>query len=126
MKSPFIINLAAVVLILMCILLFDWICPIQMVFGIPCPGCMMTTAFYYLIQFDLESALFFNPAILVVGTGSILLFLTRKNTKAQRIIFWMMISIWLLIYMIRMIRIFPNWPMEYQKQSLIGRLIERL
>ena len=51
------------ILILVIIALLVMECPIQTMIGIPCPGCMMTTAFYYFIQFDFKSAYYFNPAI---------------------------------------------------------------
>lgn len=113
-------------LILLTILLVDWICPVQALTGLPCPGCMMTTAAYYLIQFDIETALYFNPAILIVFVGFILLFLFRKKPKMQKVIFWVIVMIWMLTYMIRMMTVFPHWPMEYQYDSLFGIILKEI
>ena len=55
--SKKIIKVTGVVFVLLLFLLFIGVyCPIQKIFGIPCPGCNMTTSLYYLIQGNLKAS----------------------------------------------------------------------
>lgn len=112
--------------ILISLLLFDWICPFQHLTGIPCPGCMMTTALYYLIQFDFETAFYFNPAIYILIVGTVSYFFARNHKKVQKIIVILTIISWLGIYFYRMITIFPNYPMHYVEENRIHQIISMI
>lgn len=118
-----IINLLLVIVIL--VVLFMWQCPFERITGIPCPGCMMTTAAYYLLRLDFEKAVYFNPVIYLLVVMSIPLIYTYfKNRKWFRRLLTLTLAIWLGIYIYRMITIFPDYPMPYVEDNLIARILK--
>ena len=42
------------------------LCPIRLLFGVPCPGCGMTHAFAALMHLDWHSAMTYNPRVAIV------------------------------------------------------------
>ena len=46
------------ILLIVLFAIFVLKCPIETFTGIPCPGCMMKTALYYLVQLDFEKAFY--------------------------------------------------------------------
>ena len=118
-----IINLLLVIVIL--VVLFMWQCPFERITGIPCPGCMMTTAAYYLLCLDFEKAFYFNPVIYLLVVMSIPLIYTYfKNRKWFRRLLTLTLAIWFGIYIYRMITIFPVYPMPYVEDNLIARILK--
>lgn len=127
-KNQAIRTLGVIVFILLCFLIVGWLCPIQQMFGIPCPGCGMTTALYYFVQGRFQEAYFFNPAFyllllfcLISGLG----WLKNQNflhSKSWHLLFWLFIAIWFSIWLYRMFTIFPKWPMIYLEDNLFHRL----
>lgn len=116
-----------------CLLLFvvGNVCPLEHIFGIPCPGCHMFTALYWLLfRGDVATALFFHPAVLVfvgymVCCGILYLryrqaMMTKKSFQTITIIF---LCIFLGVYVYRMIMVFPEYPMEFNSQALLMRMI---
>lgn len=98
-------------------------CPIETTFGIPCPGCMMTTAFYYLIQFDFETAFYFNPAIyllLIMFLPLVYSYFKDRNLFIK--LLWIIFILWGMIYLYRMATIFPNYPMSYVEENTITKV----
>lgn len=115
-------NIVLVTIILFA--LITWQCPIEKITGIPCPGCMMTTAFYYLVQFDLKTAFYFNPVIYLLVIMAFPLWISyKKNKKIFQYLLAFTLFIWLGIYCIRMLTIFPNFPMQYVEDNLIAKII---
>lgn len=106
-------------------ILFVWECPIERLTGIPCPGCMMTTALYYLVQFDFKRAFYYNPAIYLLLVMSIPLFVMyHKNRKLMNR--WLIITllIWFMIYVYRMCTIFPEFPMQYVEENVLNQIFK--
>lgn len=104
-------------------IMFLWKCPIERFIGIPCPGCMMTTAAYYLIQFDFEKAFYFNPAIFLLLVMSFpLLYTYQKNKKLFQALLSITLCIWAGIYLYRMLTIFPEYPMPYVHENTLAEL----
>ena len=56
--------IGAIVLLLLFLLLEGIHCPFQAVFGIPCPGCNMTTSLYYLLHGNIEASLFYHGLLI--------------------------------------------------------------
>lgn len=106
---------------------FFWNCPIESLIGIPCPGCMMTTAAYYLLQFDFESAFYFNPVIYLLVIMILPLTVTyHKNRALFSKLLTATLVVWLMIYVYRMHTVFPEYPMAYIEDNTIARLINLL
>lgn len=128
-KKQAIKTLGVIVFILLCFMIVGWLCPIQQIFGFPCPGCGMTTALYYFVQGRFQEAYFFNPAFylllifcLISGLG----WLKDQNflhSKSWQLLFWLFIAIWFGIWLYRMVTIFPEWPMIYLKDNLFHKLM---
>jgi uncharacterized membrane protein len=99
----------------------DWICPIQFLFGIPCPGCNMLTALYWLVKGNF--ALSFQYHAMLVPTLALMPLLLIKKWRQPILIFWCAVMI--LYYIWRMICFFPDFPMVFEWNSLAGFLLER-
>lgn len=128
-KKQAIKTLGAAVLIVLCFLIIGWLCPIQQIFGIPCPGCGMTTALYYFVQGRFQEAYFFNPAfylLLLFCLYSGIGWLMNHNflySKGWQLSFWLFMIIWFGIWLYRMCTIFPEWPMIYFEENLFHKLL---
>ena len=114
-------------LIVSWLLIMGWFCPIQQLTGIPCPGCQMTTALYYFIQGRFQEAYFFNPAFyllllffLISGSGWLI---DHKflYSKSWQVLFWLFMLLWFVIWLYRMLTIFPEWPMIYVEDNLLHK-----
>ena len=111
------------ILILVIIALLVMECPIQTMIGIPCPGCMMTTALYYLVQFDFKSAYYFNPAIYLLLIMFIpLVYSYYRNKSLFNKLLWNTLVLWGMIYLYRMITIFPEFTMVYVEENVISKM----
>jgi len=111
------------ILILVVVALFVMKCPMQTMIGIPCPGCMMTTALYYFIQFDFKSAYYFNPAIYLLLIMFIpLAYSYYRNKSLFNKLLWVTLVLWGIIYFYRMITIFPEFPMVYVEENVISKM----
>lgn len=121
-------NITKVLPVAAAVLLFlVWKCPFEAVTGIPCPGCMMTTAAYYLIHFDFEKAFYFNPVIFLLLFMSVPLMIAyKKNKKIFQKLLSATLIIWLCVYAYRMAVIFPDFPMSYVEDNLILNLLKRI
>lgn len=107
----------------------DTFCPIENIIGIPCPGCGMSSALYHLIHLDLNSAMFFHPLIIpcllyFVGIGIAYLRYQSFDNKPVKILTIIFMVALFVVYVYRMITIFPEYPMMYNNDSLLGRIIE--
>lgn len=81
LKKIIIDKLLPVGLLAAAVFIFDIQCPIQTTFGIPCPGCNMTTALYYLLHGDIKSAWFFHPAVFLLMVSMIIVLVLQLFQK---------------------------------------------
>ncbi len=120
--------------------LFGTSCFISSVFGIPCAGCGSTRAIRLLLQGRIMDALRMHPLIfltlfllVVIPAFAVARIVAKKRGKpfrsplsrrATEIIFFSLAALYLIVYIIRMILLFPHTePMLYNKNSVWGRLI---
>ncbi len=115
---------------------FFWRCPIQLVFGIPCPGCGMTRAAFALLRLDFAKAFYWHPMIypLAIGlAGAMFVYLKEENPIRRRNSFWWSQKLWytlagcmVLVWAVRLSGIWkgiaPN--LVDPDQSLLKRLIK--
>ena len=107
-----------IVLILFLLLLF-YKCPIQILTGLPCPGCNMKTSLYYLLQFKFSLSLYYHALLIptIVVFVSILFNYKNQERIKKLLIIWVVLMI--VYYIYRMLVYFPNSPMVYNKNNLI-------
>lgn len=121
--------LTAIALLIAVFFLYETWCPLERIIGIPCPGCNMLSALYHLLHGDIEVALFFHPLVIVFSVYVILemiLYIKFHHFKSKyayylRIIFMVLLVI---VYLYRMITIFPNYPMAYNEESFLGVILK--
>lgn len=102
-------------------------CPLQKICGIPCPGCNMTTALYYVLQGNFKTALYYHPLVFVLIVFAIIegiLYVKYKNftNKMSKGIVYIFIVLLLIVYMIRMFTIFPSYPMAYVEDNFLRKI----
>lgn len=99
-------------------------CPIEHLIGVPCPGCNMTTALYYLVQGKISIALYFHPLVIILAIVVIIeafLFYRHRNfsNKYSKIILSIFAVLLLGVYIYRMINVYPEHPMSYNSDNMI-------
>ena len=101
-------------------------CPIQKMFGSPCPGCNMTTALYYLLHGNLQWSLWYHAMLIptILAAGLVLWF--KDNPTVVKRIVWIWAIAMLLYYGYRMFTIYPEAPMIYDSKNFLKILSERL
>lgn len=120
--------LTAIILLIAVFFLYETWCPLERIIGIPCPGCNMLSALYHLLHGDIEVALYFHPLVIVFCVYvflEVILYIKFHHFKTKyahylRIIFLVLL---LIIYIYRMIIIFPNYPMAYNDKSFLGVIL---
>lgn len=115
--------LGAIVVLLLFVLFMGTNCPVQSIFGIPCPGCNMTTSLYYLIQGNIESSIYYHAMLIptFVFGAFVLFFKWKKKQKWVERFLWMWIGCMVMYYIYRMLFIFPEIPMVFDSTSFLGR-----
>ena len=102
-------------------------CLVKHTIGIPCMGCGMSRAFYYMITLDFVQAYRFHPLVFIVPFV-VLVFLLQETKLLGKFyhsrLFWgFILSLFVVVYIIRMILYFPHTePMDYYSNPLIFRL----
>jgi hypothetical protein len=102
-------------------------CLIKLFIGFPCPSCGMTRAGFAILRFDFEAAFYYNPLIYLLPL--IALVCVFPNTSIFKKlyhskIFWsLIITIVVINYIIRLIYIYPNPPMDYDSNNIISNTI---
>lgn len=115
---------AAVVLVL--ILIF-YHCPFSYLFGLSCPGCGMTRAFFSLLRFDFAGAFYYHPLFplviaLVLGYLLHTFKLVRFSDRFRKIVLILACVLFIGVYLIRLISGHPVVAWDFKK-SLIYKII---
>lgn len=113
------------------------ICPLRMIFGIPCPGCGITRAFLLALQGKFYEATVMHPfwillTILLLSFLAVRYFVSekiilRKAKKVIKICFIILMILLVIYYIYRMMTWFPNKePMVYDTNNVIRRILKIL
>ncbi|WP_294730675.1 DUF2752 domain-containing protein [uncultured Faecalibaculum sp.] len=94
------------------LLFFGWICPFQLLTGLPCPGCNMTTGLYWLLKGDLSRSFWYHPMVLPTLLAAGLAIGFRRKPVILKGIFAVWIILMLSCYVWRMLTVFPDAPMQ--------------
>lgn len=101
-------------------------CPIKLLIGLPCPGCGMTRAILCLLKLDFKGSFRYNALWLILLFIVVVAILKKygifKKLYYSRV-FWMVIGATILTYYIlRLIYVYPNEPMDYYYFNLLNRM----
>ena len=109
-------------------MIFHQFCPMVIITGIPCAGCGMTRAFFYLLTGHPQRAMTYNAGVIIWGiaigyalAGRYLIGKKLKGTKAMFVIAFIFS---LLYYVYRMLN-FPTGvqPMIYEENNILQHFI---
>lgn len=114
-------------------LIFGKICPARMLFGIPCPICGTTRAFWLLMQGKVGEAATINPLWIPIVVLGLIFFINRyfvtSEKLSDKILHILKIAVavvcilCIVYYVYRMIYWYPDRaPMLYDPDNLLQRL----
>lgn len=125
--------LGTLLILFLVLFIFGSFCPIERIFGIPCPGCNMFSALYWLLKGDVNAAWFFHPVVFLLLPYLIicvLLYVRDKGrfteNRAFRIMSAVLIAVMIGVYIWRMINVFPKYPMQLEEEAPVIRLLNTL
>ena len=107
-------------------------CPINLLFGVPCPGCGLTRACLCLFRGDVYGAIAMHPLVFtlpVIFGCFIAAFFSEKFAYSKPLIVLSAVGVALFlgVYVYRMATVFPSAePMAYNKRSLLFLLLHLL
>lgn len=103
-------------------------CPMLLITGLPCPGCGMSRAIFFVFTFQFSRAWMMNPiaflwAILII-IFLVYRYLLGKNVKFLKTPLILVLIFTIVYYMYRMLALFPAYPpIVYRRNNLLGNLI---
>ena len=102
-------------------------CILKLLIGYPCPGCGMTRAVISLVQFDFIAAFHYNPFVYAIPwIGLVIFFKDQPIIKKILNTFWFsifLIAIVLVVYILRLIYVYPNCPMDYNAHNVLSFIL---
>lgn len=119
---------AVIALAIAVFFLYETWCPLEQVIGIPCPGCNMLSALYHLLHGDIQTAMFFHPLIIIFCIYALIegiLYVKYHHLKSRtaHYVRFMFMFLLLIVYLYRMVTIFPNYPMLFNEESILAKII---
>jgi hypothetical protein len=110
-------------------LLFHRVCLISIITGLPCPGCGITRALFDICTFHFVDAFAMNPSIYLWIPFLFYAFLCRyifqKRLAHKNAIILTVCIATLIIYIIRMVLLYPNTiPMIYRSDNLLHFILQ--
>ena len=123
--------LAAAGYILIFQLFFTTICPMQLLFGLPCPGCGLTRAAFLLLRGDLPAAFAMHPFlfawILLVCYWAVCRYVLGRKAAGLLQLTIAVCVLMVLFYIYRMLHDYPHTePMNPLMEGLLPRLYRQL
>lgn len=103
-------------------------CPFKLITGFPCPGCGLTRAGFAALKFEFQLAFMYNPVIFLLPFILwVIVFHERPiiNKIYNFLPLWVFIIAFVLsTYLIRMIYVYPNYPLDYLPNNLLSKIID--
>ncbi|MCR5501589.1 MAG: DUF2752 domain-containing protein [Lachnospiraceae bacterium] len=106
------------------LLVFHALCPVKVFFGLPCPGCGMTRASFFLLTGNIGEALRYHalviPWVLCVLYLLVYHYVLMKKAPLKNPLLIILGFTTLGYYIYRMIRYYPSAePMAYHEENLL-------
>ena len=102
------------------------LCIFRRVTGLPCPSCGITRAYIYLFTGDIRGAFWMHPLFPIVPVIAVLFLVSRRTKKNFTKIYITIGILFLVVYILRMIFLFPHTPpFDYNYDSILGKLLFR-
>lgn len=110
---------------------FKAYCPMLIFCGLPCAGCGMTRAVFYILTGKIKRGMQLNPAALLWILFICYVFINRylcgKRGKLFNLILCFVCSITIAVYVYRMLTQFPgNPPMVFYKNNFVSQFLRCL
>ena len=121
-------DIKAISVILLFYILIECIgitCPIKFLTGISCAGCGMSRAFLSALKLDFVSAFHFHPLFWLV-IPAVLIFIFKDKIPFFKICFIVIVSLFLIVYLIRMFQPNDNIVVFKPQTGFIYSIINRL
>ena len=119
-----------IIIILMIVTVFfmDSKCLIKKFIGVPCPSCGLTRAIISVFNLDFHRSFSYHPLFWFIPIVIIIIIYRKRplfgNKKYEITFYISTIMIILVVYIVRMIMLFPNTvPMDYDKSSYLWKTI---
>ena len=77
-------------------------CPVQLIFGIPCPGCGMTRAYLALLRLDFAAAFEYHP-LFPIPAIAFVYHIFRRKIKLNKKIEIAFLILFLILFLVRWI-----------------------
>lgn len=109
---------SAILVVFACfvVFVFDYHCPFQAIFSLPCPGCGMTRALIALLQGHLALSIQWHfmliPSLFLLGLYLVLRLKKKESLKTwQNLILYTWVFLMLIYWIWRLIFVFPSSPL---------------
>lgn len=117
-----------IILMIVDIFLVDGKCLIKKFIGFPCPSCGLTRAIISVFNLDFHRSFSYHPLFWFIPSVIIIIIYGKRplfgNKKYEITFYISTIMIILVVYIVRMIMLFPNAvPMDYDKSSYLWKTI---
>ena len=102
-------------------------CPIRFLTGISCPGCGMTRAVLFFLQFRFADAFHYHPLVFLLPVG-ILIFLLKRHIPGRiyRFLTVTAIILFIAVYLLRMCIIPNNIVFFHPANGFFFRAIKKI
>jgi len=104
--------------------LFGYVCPSEILIGLPCPACGLTRAALLLLKGDVPGSLRMNPMLLFIPAYFVLIFLKKKDAADNYLIILVIVSF--LVFGWRMLHSFGTEPLVYNPNNIVSLIIQML
>lgn len=102
-------------------------CPIKLMIGFPCPGCGMTRACLSILRLDFVSAFRYNPFVFVLPFIMWIIIFNERPIISKlynsKILWISLLIVVIITYILRLIFIYPNVPMDYYVNNLFNIIV---
>lgn len=101
--------------------IFGYVCPSEIIFGLPCPGCGLSRAALLLLKGDIACSLHMNPMLLFIPVYFIFVICKKKNAAENYLIGIIILSF--IVFGWRMICYSGVEPLVFNPDNVISRII---